>query len=303
MIVSVDTGNKHIKTPHKLFSAGLVEHDAYPHFGQDVIFFEDKYYTVSNSRLPYQRDKTVNLNYFILTLFAIAYELQEAGYDLRDDVVEDVTLLVGLPPAHLSALRSAYRAYFREGEYVDFEFNNIPVTLQISKVKVYSQAMAAISPVINDVLQYPKVIIVDIGGYTADVLSLYYGKIDTKICYSLEHGTIPFYNLVHERVNANFDLLVDEQDVDAVLLGGKTVLPEEVADLICNMARQYINDFMSSLREMHIDLKTYMTYFVGGGSLLFKPFICESGKLGSYTVIEDINANAAGYELLYQLGL
>lgn len=53
------------------------------------------------SRIPYMRDKTVDERYFILTLFAVAFEL--AGTDYRQDEIADVHLSIGLPPAHYGA--------------------------------------------------------------------------------------------------------------------------------------------------------------------------------------------------------
>ena len=47
------------------------------------------------------RDKTADERYFILTLFAVAFEL--AGTDYRKDEIVDVQLAVGLPPAHYGA--------------------------------------------------------------------------------------------------------------------------------------------------------------------------------------------------------
>lgn len=110
MIISVDTGNKQIKTAHRIFSAGLVESDSYPPFGSDVLSYRGKYYTISGDRIPYMRDKTQDPRYFVLTLFAIAYELQQAGADLDD--LHEIKLLIGLPPAHFGNMRRRYEQYF-----------------------------------------------------------------------------------------------------------------------------------------------------------------------------------------------
>ena len=45
------------------------------------------------------RDKTEDERFFVLTLFAIAYELERKGIREAEDPI-DITLLVGLPPAH-----------------------------------------------------------------------------------------------------------------------------------------------------------------------------------------------------------
>ena len=70
MLISIDHGNKQIKTNHRTFVSGLRESDTKPPFGKDVLFYKGKYYTLTDQRIPYMRDKTADERYFILTLFA-----------------------------------------------------------------------------------------------------------------------------------------------------------------------------------------------------------------------------------------
>ena len=61
MIISVDHGNKSIKTPRLLFTSGLIESDTRPGIKTDCIFWNGKYYTLTEKRISYLRDKTVNV--------------------------------------------------------------------------------------------------------------------------------------------------------------------------------------------------------------------------------------------------
>ena len=81
MLISIDHGNKQIKTNHRTFVSGLRESDTRPPFGKDVLFYKGKYYTLTDQRIPYMRDKTADERYFILTLFAVAFELAEKVID------------------------------------------------------------------------------------------------------------------------------------------------------------------------------------------------------------------------------
>ena len=58
MLVCVDHGNKQIKTASRVFTSGLVESDTRPPFGDNILFYRGKYYTLSDQRIPYTRDKT-----------------------------------------------------------------------------------------------------------------------------------------------------------------------------------------------------------------------------------------------------
>ena len=82
MIVSVDLGNKNIKTPELLFLTGLDSYDSNPSttfFRNDCIQYEGKYYTVGSHRIEYTRYKHTDDRFFILTLMAIAKEIKRRG--------------------------------------------------------------------------------------------------------------------------------------------------------------------------------------------------------------------------------
>ena len=103
MLVSVDHGNKQVKTTHALcapFTSGLRE-SATPPFGGDVLQYGGKYYTLVDERIPYRRDKTEDERFFVLTLFAAAREIEARGAYSMGTI--PVQLAVGLPPAHYGA--------------------------------------------------------------------------------------------------------------------------------------------------------------------------------------------------------
>lgn len=79
MLIAVDHGNKQIKTVHTPpFTSGLIQSDT-PGFGTDALTYRGKYYTLTDQRIPYRRNKTEDERFFILTLFAIAHEIEAMG--------------------------------------------------------------------------------------------------------------------------------------------------------------------------------------------------------------------------------
>ena len=71
MIISIDHGNKQVKTIHHApFTSGLVCSEVRP-FGGETLTYQGKYYTLTDQRIPYRRDKTEDERFFVLTLFAI----------------------------------------------------------------------------------------------------------------------------------------------------------------------------------------------------------------------------------------
>ena len=79
MLFSIDHGNSAVKTPNFTFTSGLADYPVRPPVETDVLEYAGKFWTLSGQRISYMRDKTQNDRYFILTLFAIAKELQRMG--------------------------------------------------------------------------------------------------------------------------------------------------------------------------------------------------------------------------------
>lgn len=107
MIISVDHGNKSIKTPNALFTSGLISSEGLQGFKTDYICWNGRYYTLTEQRISYLRDKTEDERFYVLTLFAIAKELERRKAAETLDPI-DITLLIGLPPAHYEQLHSRF---------------------------------------------------------------------------------------------------------------------------------------------------------------------------------------------------
>ncbi len=298
MLISIDHGNKQIKTNRRTFVAGLHESDTRPPFGQNILHYNGKYYTLSEQRIPYMRDKTVDERYFILTLFAVAFEI--AGTSYKPEEVTDVQLAIGLPPAHYGAQYERFESYFLNRGIVDFSMDEKPYSVYISKAVCFPQAYAAIMPIYQRIRQYSKVAVLDIGGFTADYLIVKNGEADLSVCDSLENGIITLYNRIKSKVNADYDMLLDESDIDAILKELPVDYDENIIHIVNEQAQDFIIDLFGKLRERMIDLRSGKAVFVGGGSILLKQQIEASGKVSLPIFVDEISANTKGYELLFK---
>lgn len=299
MLISVDHGNKQIKTLHKTFTSGLCESDTRPPFGENVLYYKDKYYTLSEQRIPYMRDKTADDRFFILTLYAIAFELRHSCA-ARPDEIADIQLCIGLPPAHFGTLYKKFENYFLGRDILDFQLDGQAYSIFIGQAVCFPQAFAAVMPIYQQLRQIPKAVVVDIGGFTADYLQIKKGQADLSVCDSLENGVIVLYNRIKSKVNADLDILLDESDIDAILTYGLRDYDEAVCHVVEEQAQLFIDDLIGKLRERMIDLRSGKTVFAGGGSLLLKNQIEVSGKIGSAIFVDELTANAKGYEMLYR---
>ena len=267
MLIAIDHGNYAIKTPHHSFVSGLSEHTVKPPMADEILEYDGRYWTPSGKRLSYMRDKTQDERYFILTLFAIAKELEDTG---RYSPVEQIQLAVGLPPEHYGVLKDKFARYFKRDGIIKFVYKDKPYSIMIDKVMVFPQAYAAVVPKSSMVVNMLRVFVVDIGGYTTDVLLLKNGKPDLQFCRSLETGIITMNNEIIRKVGALHDMRIEDEHISAVLSGQDTILPDDVKQTICGATKLHAQDILNQLRELQVDLRSNPAVFIGGGSLLLR---------------------------------
>jgi len=154
--------------------------------------------------------------------------------------------------------------------------------------------------VFDKVQSHPKVTLIDIGGYTAIYMVFRNGKPDMSATDSLENGLIILYNSITKRVLSDFDTRLDETEIDAIINGTYGEVADEIKTAIEAETKTFVLNLLNRLREDQIDLKTGITIFAGGGSILLKKYIEQWGdRISTPLFIEDINANVRGYELFY----
>ena len=142
-----------------------------------------------------------------------------------------------------------------------------------------------------------------IGGYTTDVLLLRHGKPDMQFCRSLESGIITMNNEIIRKVNSLHDLLIDDEHISAVLQGEDTILSPEVKATILSATELHANSILNQLRELQVDLRSNPAVFIGGGSLLLRPFLTRSPLVARADFIDSPAANALGYQMLAKAAL
>ena len=172
-----------------------------------------------------------------------AKELSAAG---ANTAFEQIVLAVGLPPEHYGMLRERFAQYFRRFGTVNFAYNNRPMSIVIRNVFVYPQAYAAVVPQSGQLLKTLRMFIVDIGGYTTDVLLLRNGKPDLQFRRSLESGVITMNNHIIGKISAQHDMRIEDEHICAVLQGQETILPDEVKKAIRDAAQLHAKDILAS---------------------------------------------------------
>ena len=101
-IIGVDAGYGNMKTANFCFRTGIDTYETEPLFTRDMLTYNGKYYLIGEGHKNYAAEKTVDEDYYVLTLAAIAMELS------RENLTEaDVHIAAGLPLAWVTEQKAA----------------------------------------------------------------------------------------------------------------------------------------------------------------------------------------------------
>ena len=309
----VDVGNSDIKTSNTSTPSGLSVFSKVPFGAEEWLEYNGVIYVPSDSRFPYVKDKTVNDNCFILTLFGIAKEFintlekrKVSELHMQDYIssMNIVNLGVGLPPAHCSTLSEKLIKYYRSGfgEGITFHYKKLKFTIKLGLCFVYPQDFAAIATYKHreDSIpkSFPKYVAIDIGAYTVDVVPISKGKPDVANCDSRELGIFRMYEEIMRRVEKETGTVLTPIDIESVLKKENNLLSNTDVELIMSITQEWVDKIINTIKQSGIEFATTPVVFLGGGSLLLKRFIKKNPLLVKIEFMSNANSNAEGFRKL-----
>ena len=291
--IGVDHGYAAMKTAHCSFPSGLAEYEHEPYTQKNVLCHDGKYYVVGSGRQPLQQDKTVDENYYLLTLAAIAKEIQQRGVKTECSV----TIAAGLPLAGFGREKKSFREYLRpSSQPVSFKFEGVPYKVAIEDVKLFPQGYSALM-IHPELLQNePSVLLMDIGGWTVDLMRLDNGVPNASTCRSLELGMIRCIDETKEQIRRDTGLSVTDAQVERILAGKPCSMDEDARNIIQKQGRLYKESLLSAAMESGFDLKAIPVVMLGGGASVVKGNVSEQDSLCRVFALLDDRVNAEGFE-------
>lgn len=293
-IIGIDNGYGNIKTASCCFPAGLIAHDAAPVFMEDLLVYDGRYYQIGAGHKEFTADKTGDDDYYILTLAAIARELNV--YGLTAAVVR---LAVGLPLTWVSQQREDFTAYLTRSREVSFMFRGKAYRVEIAGADVFPQGFAAVASQIRDFQGVNM--LCDIGNGTMNIMFINDRKPDNHRMFTEKYGTHQCMLAVRENVMRTHHATVDDSIINRVLRFGTADIQSDYLTTIRETAVGYVREIFRILREHEYNPALMRLHVLGGGSCLIRNF-------GAYdadrvTIYDDICATAKGYEYLCEMAL
>ena len=294
VIIGIDHGYGNIKTAHCCFKSGVAVYDKEPTFKGNMLVYGGRYYLIGEEHKEFTADKMADIDYYILTLAAVAREL-----NIRGKTNAKVHIAAGLPLTWVSEQKDVFRKYLLQNEIVDFVFKNISYHIEIVGADIFPQGFSAVA----DRLREFKGInmLADIGNGTMNVMYINECRPQEKKCFTEKYGTNQCVLKIRESVMRQFGTKIDDAVIERFIRTGKADISERYAKVICDMAEEYVKGIFRILREHEYDPELMRLFVVGGGGCMIHNF----GRFDAERVIinSDICATAKGYEKLAEIKL
>ena len=292
--IGEDHGYAAMKSTHFSVPTGLVAYEHEPYTSKDVLEYGGRYYVVGSGRQPLQKDKTLTEDYYLLTLAAIARELEHRGADRA----ASVHLAAGLPLTSFGRDKKKFRSYLlRDGQPISFRYEGSGYIITIAEVSLFPQGYAAVLTQ-GELLDEPSIIVADIGGWTVDLMRLDNRIPNAATCRSLELGMIRCLDEIAEQVRRSLGLSMTAAQIENALQGGVSSVDENARQIIHREAGAYVRRLLSAITESGLDARAMPAVFLGGGAALLKRHVSATDGLCRPFILDDVCMNAKGYERL-----
>lgn len=176
-IIGIDHGYGNCKTRNFCFRSGVAAYDKEPTFKENMLVYNNRYYLVGEEHKEFLPDKMADNDYYILTLAAIAKELNN-----RHLTSAKVHIAAGLPLTWVSEQKETFKAYLMQNESADFVFKNISYHIEIVGVDIFPQGFSAVA---DRLREFKGVnMLADIGNGTMNVMYINECRPQEKKCFT-----------------------------------------------------------------------------------------------------------------------
>ena len=205
IIIGIDHGYYAIKTARCSFPAGLTSYGGHePYTRHGLLEFGGCFFVCGFGRQPIQRDKTANDNYYLLTLAAIAKEIRQRGLPPECSV----RIAAGLPLTSFGRDKPKFKDYLlRSNQPVNFKFEGVEYSITIEEVAVFPQGYAALMTEVGLLQDEPSMLLMDLGGWTVDLMRIDNAIPAADTAHSLELGMIRCVDDIREQVRCETGLV------------------------------------------------------------------------------------------------
>ena len=289
IIIGLDHGYGNMKTAHRVFRTGVECFAEEPIVNMNYVKYKDKYYVIGENHLIYQGNKTDSQDFFILTLAGLAEELKFRGLHEAK-----VILAVGLPLAWAKSQAADFKKYLMREQELFFSFHKENYRVHLCGVEVFPQGFAAVC---NAGSMKGFNMIADIGNGTMNVMQIIDGRSLEKSLVTDKFGVSICMKEIQKELSKSAGESISEILIEPMLINGLQGRTDAVAKTVSRIAGQYVENILKRLIDYGYKENLAHLYVIGGGGCLLRHYSHIASK-ENVTFVEDICANAKGYEYL-----
>ena len=225
ILVAIDHGYGNTKTEHTIFPSGVTLCANEPATARNKLYWNGHWYAIGEEHKEFVADKTADDDYRLLTMVAIAKELE-----LRNMTEATVHLAVGLPLTWYSQQKESFRRYLMEMSICEFTLNGVTYCVDIEGVDVFMQGFAAVVDQLDSFTGMNM--LCDIGNGTMSIMYINNGCPVGGKCYTEKLGTYQCTLAIREAVMQQLHFKVEECMIEDVLRTNTAAVSERVLDVI-----------------------------------------------------------------------
>ena len=288
-VIGTDLGYGNIKTANTVTPTGISMYDTEPIFQGNILEYNGKYYRFGENHKEFIADKSIDDDFYILNLMAVARELQRAGiYDAK------VYLATGLPLTWVRAQRSSFKEYLMKNKVVDFRYNDRNFHIEFVGCSVYPQGYPAI---VERIKEFKGTnVLADIGNGTMNILYIQNKKPIESKSWTEKLGVNQCVIRIKNIIMDMYGVKIDDSIVEQYLRFGKADISDRYLKILHKTAVEYTQDIFSALRKYEYNSELMKLYIIGGGGCIIKNFADYDKE--RVIIIDDICAAAKGFEYL-----
>ena len=254
----------------------------------NTMFFNERYFKVGEGRLPLKDTKVEDGDYFLLTLAAIAREMDYHG--LSDT---EVCIAAGLPFTRFGQEKAEFKEYLNPGDR-EFQYNGKEYHIKCSDVFLYPQCYAAVADRLGKLPA--ELLIVDIGSKTVDIIHTRKHIPVESDCITIPAALIQCRANINNVVYRKTNRTLTEEQIQQVMMYGNAPYSDKMVQIVKEELEVFAKGIEAALKEHGFDPEMTPVVYVGGGAGVMKRFGSVTGR--NIMHIEDVKANALGYEYL-----
>ena len=186
-----------------------------------------------------------------------------------------VKIAAGLPLTSFGRDKPKFRQYLLRSQPVLFRFEGTEYKIAVEDVALFPQGYAALLTDPDLLLDEPSLLLMDIGGWTVDLMRIDNARPVAETAHSLEFGMIRCIDAVREQVRRETGLSLTD---------------------VWQQGRAYTERLFALVTEAGFDLRALPTVMLGGGAGIVQRHVGPKDGLCRAMFLPDDKVNAVGFE-------